>query len=247
MRTLKDKVVVITGGSRGIGAAIAAEFAKEEARVVLCGRDRDALQSVGRSLGLPDEAWHSVVCDLIKRDCMQKIVEEAYNKFGRIDIFVNNAGVGGFKPLVEISDEEFDYIFEVNLKAVYRALKELLPRYNKQGGGQVICISSMGASGGPGMAAYAASKAALNVLCESVAAEVRNQNIKICVLAPGSVETSFGGGHPHRSSDPNKMRLTAKEVAEAVLFMAKQNDNAWMSYAGLRTLRTKKWRTRSAP
>jgi len=241
MRSLKDKVVVITGGSRGIGAAIAAVFAKEKARLVICGRDREALHETGRALKLPRTSLLLISSDISRPSGINKIVEEACEHFGRIDIFINNAGVGGFKPLVDMSDEEFEYIFDVNVKAVYYSLKALLPRFDQQGGGQVICLSSMAAkAGGANMAAYAASKAALNVLCESVAAEVRDQNIKICVLAPGSVETGFGGGHPHMSTSKNKMRLTAEEVAEAVLFLAKQNDNAWMSYTELRTLRTKK-------
>lgn len=238
MRTLKDKVVVITGASRGIGAATVAEFAKEKAKLVLCGRDRETLQETAQGLELPKTSLLLVTCDLSRPAAVHKVVEEAYEKFGRIDIFVNNAGVGGFKPLVDTTDEEFDYIFDVNLKAVYHSFQELLPRFDEQGGGQIICLSSMGASGGANMATYAASKAALNVLCESVAAEVRNQNIKICVLAPGSVDTGFGNGHIRRDSNPNKMRLTAAEVAEAVVFLAKQNDNAWMSYTELRTLRT---------
>jgi len=238
MRSLKDKVVVITGGSRGIGAAIAAEFAKEKCKLVLCGRDRETLHETGRALKMAKASLQMVTSDISRPAGVHKIIDEAYEKFGRIDIFVNNAGVGGFKPLVDTSDEEFAYTIDVNLMAPYHAIKALLPRFDEQGGGQIICLSSMGAKGGPNMAAYAASKAALNVMCESVAAEVRNQNIKICVLAPGSVDTGFSGAHSPLSSTKDKMRLTAAEVAEAVVFLAKQNDNAWMSYAEMRTLRT---------
>jgi short-subunit dehydrogenase len=114
----------------------------------------------------------------------------------------------------------------------------------KQGAGQIINISSgVARIGAPGMAVYAASKAALNILSESVAGEVRNDNIKISVLAPASTDTNFGSnmaGTPSTTTSRAAQKLTVDEVAEAVLFLAKQNSNAWTSLADIRPLKVKK-------
>lgn len=240
MRTIADKVVVITGASRGIGAAIAELFAKEHALLVLCGRNRTALTEVVKKCRLGKQEHLVVTADLTKAAGMKKIIDAAYKKFGRIDIFINNAGVGMMAPVTEMTEQQYEQVFDTNVKAIFHCFRELLPRMHKQGHGQIINISSMVAkSGAANMAVYAASKAALNILSESVAGEVRNDNIKIGVLAPASTDTGFGSGMtgvPRGTVSRAKKKLTAFEVAEAALFMAQQNENAWMSMADLRPL-----------
>jgi len=243
MRSIKDKVMVITGASRGIGAGIARLFAEEQAKLVLCGRDQQRLKEVAESLPIPKANRLTVAVDITKKTGMKKIVEAAYKKYGVVDIFINNAGVGARKLLVDLTEREFDAVMAVNLKAVFYSFKEIIPRFQKQGFGQIINISSMaGKQGVAGMAAYCASKAALNVFSEAVANEVRNDNIKISVLAPGSTDTGFmAGGSKKKGVHPReKNRMTTAEVAEAVLFMARQNENAWMSLAEIRPLIIKK-------
>lgn len=242
MRSLSGMTVVVTGASRGIGAGIAHLFAREKCRLVLCGRDQKRLDDIAASLDLPESDMAAVSCDIRRMSGMKKIVDTAWQKFGGIDIFVNNAGIGGSGPITEISPEEFDDVFDTNLKSVYYCFRELLPRLKEQGHGQIINISSMaGKQGVPGLGVYSASKAAMNVLSEAVAGEVRGDNIKISVLAPGSTDTGFGGrgaGSSGRMSSA-KIRLLVEDVAEAVLFMARQNENAWMSLAEIRPLITK--------
>ncbi|MCX6827493.1 MAG: SDR family oxidoreductase, partial [candidate division Zixibacteria bacterium] len=194
MRSLKDLIVVVTGASQGIGRGIVEQFAAEEAKVVLVARNKERLQKVAQSLGrdlLGRQASRRdfliVAVDIIRRQNMKKIMAAAVRKFGRIDIFVNNAGVGIHKPLVETTEAEFNTIFDTNLKAIYYSFLELIPLFRSQGGGQIINISSgAGRFGMPGLAVYSASKAALNAFSEAVAGEVRNDNIKISVLAPAS-------------------------------------------------------------
>lgn len=239
MRNLDDKTVVITGASRGIGAEIARLFATEKCKLVLCGRDQQLLDQVVDSLALPESDTLTISADIQTAAGMKQIVEQAYDKFGQIDVFVNNAGVGIMGQIVDTTEQDYDAMLDTNLKAVYFSFKELIPRMKKQGGGQIINISSMaGKQGSAGIAVYAASKAALNILSESVASEVRNDNIKICVLAPGSTSTDFGGTPASQKSD--RPRLTATEVAETVLFLAKQNENAWISHTEMRPLITRK-------
>lgn len=244
MRKLDNLVTVITGASSGIGAGIARLFAAENARLVLSARNEQGLRTVAKACGLAADRFALVVEDIRHTDGVRKLVQTALDKFGRIDIFINNAGVGIQKPVHETTEAEFDQIMETNVKAVFMSFREVLPIMLKQGEGQIINISS-GASriGAPGMAVYAASKAALNILSESAAGEVRNDNIKICVLAPASTDTNFGSNmavKPSTTTSRAAQKLTVDEVAEAVLFLAKQNSNAWTSLADIRPLKVKK-------
>ncbi|MDF1545187.1 MAG: SDR family NAD(P)-dependent oxidoreductase [bacterium] len=243
MRSIADKVVVVTGASQGIGAAIAKQFAAENSRLVLCGRNKERLDEINEEIGFGPDRSLLVVSDLTKPGGVKTIVDDAINKFGRIDIFVNNAGVGVAKPISEMTESEFDTIFATNVKAVFLSFKELLPVMQRQGSGQIINISSgAGRTGMPGLAAYSASKAALNALSEAVGGEVRNEGIKVSVLSPGSTDTNFrfnmsGDSKP---SSAAKQKLTVDEVAEAVVFLARQNRNAWTAMADLRPLLVKK-------
>lgn len=242
MRSIKDKVIVITGASKGIGEAIARTFANKQTKLLLCGRNKTRLEKVARSLGLERSRVATVIADITRPAGMRKIVRTAVGKFGVIDIFVNNAGVGTRKNLVETTEKEFDLMMDTNLRSVFYSFKELVPIMLKQGFGQIINISSLaGKAGVPGLSVYCASKAALNTLSEAVAGEVRNRNIKICVLAPGSTATDFQSGmsgKPRRSSG-TAHKLTVNEVAGAVLFLATQNENAFTSMTELRPLITK--------
>ncbi len=244
MRSIQDKVVVITGASKGIGAAAARLFAAEQARLVLCGRNKPRLEKVARSLDVPSSRVVTVVADVSKLAGMRKIIGTAYRKYGVVDIFINNAGVGLRDSVINTTEKEYDLMMNTNLKAVFYSFKELLPRMVKQDFGQIINISSLaGRTGVPGLSVYSASKAALNALSEAVAGEVRNDNIKICVLSPGSTETDFGSGlrkKRTRSSSGSTVKLTVEEVAEAVLFLTKQNRNAFTSMTDIRPLITKK-------
>lgn len=243
MISLKDKVIVVTGASRGIGAAIVRHFASEGGKIVLVARNTARLKKAAAGLKINDENILSVTADITKRREMNKIVSAAKRKFDRIDIFVNNAGVGMKSPITDMTEKQFDMIFDTNVKAIFYSFLELIPLFRKQGGGHIINISSgAGRIGVPGIAAYSASKAALNALSEAVAGEVRNENIKVSVLAPASTDTKFMSNMVRRSKSPSKaaQKLTVDEVAEAVIFLAKQNQNAWTSMADIRPLLIKK-------
>ncbi|MEP0827179.1 MAG: SDR family oxidoreductase [bacterium] len=243
MRSLKNLVVAVTGASQGIGAAIARHFALEGTRLALIARNQEKLETVANDLPLPRKEILVLPTDMRNASAVRIAVQSVRENFGRIDIFINNAGVGINKPVVELSEEEFDTIFETNVKAVFHTFRELIPLFQKQGGGQIINISSGAARiGAPGLAAYAASKAALNILSESVAGEVRNDNIKISVLSPASTETRLMSNMSEASRSPSKaaLKLTVDEVAEAVIFLARQNSNAWTSMADIRPLLIKR-------
>ncbi len=243
MRSLADKVVVITGGSRGIGASAGRLFAEEGARVVLAARKKADLDRTANKITSDKKRILTVTGDVSTAAGMKKIVAQAVKKFGRIDIFVNNAGTGTAKGILDTSEKDFDLMLSTNLKSVYFSYRELLPRMIKQKGGQIINISSLaGRMGLPGMAVYSASKAALNAFTEAVALEMRNHNIKINYLSPGSTDTNFGYGKQPRTSSSDKsgkIQLTADQVAEAIVFLARQDDNAFTMAAEIRPLITK--------
>jgi NAD(P)-dependent dehydrogenase (short-subunit alcohol dehydrogenase family) len=243
MRSLDNLVVVVTGASQGIGAAIALHFASYNSRVVLTGRNKSRLSENAAQFHLPKNRYLVVPGDLTRPDSMKKIISSAVKKFGRIDIFVNNAGVGIHKPVEDTTMAEYNTILDTNLRAIFLSFRELIPLYRRQGGGQIINISSGAARiGSPGLAVYAASKAAVNILSESAAGEVRNQGIKISVLSPASTDTRMMSQMSKESRSPSKasLKLTVDEVAEAVVFLAQQNSNAWTSMADIRPLLIKR-------
>ena len=127
MRLLKDKVVVITGASRGIGEGIARVFAAEQPKLVLCGRDKKRLQKVAKSLPLPKSHVNTVIADITRASGMKKIIDTAYKRHGVIDVFINNAGVGARKNLLDTTEEDYDLTMDTNLKAVFYSFKMLLP------------------------------------------------------------------------------------------------------------------------
>ncbi len=241
MQSLEDKVVVVTGASQGVGAATARLFAAEGARVVLTARTKAKLDKVAESLGIERNRRLVVTADIGKPAGMHKIAAAAMKKFGRIDIFVNNAGVGVRKEIGQTSEQEYDLMFDTNVKAVFRSFHALLPLMKKQGEGHIINISSMASKAGrPTLAVYCASKAALNVLSEAVGTEVRNDNIKVSVLMPGSIDTNFLSRvtKDRNPSPKNKPRMTPDDVAEKIVFLAKQNHGVWASLSEMRPLRT---------
>ena len=243
MISIKGITVVITGASQGIGAQIARTFAKQNVKLVLCSRNKDKLTKLADQLEITEEDILIVEADISQSSGMTKIIEEAYLKFGVIDIFINNAGVGIAKKIDDTTADEFDIIFNTNLKSVFYCFKELLPRMKKQGYGHIINISSgAGRIGIPGLSVYSASKSALNTFSEAVAGEVRNDNIKISILAPGSTNTNFMHNMSNDKTDAvtsGTIKLTVEEVADAVLNLALQNQNAWSSITYLRPLITK--------
>jgi short-subunit dehydrogenase len=239
MIEIRNNIVVITGASRGIGAEIARAFAKENCKLVLCGRDQTLLNQVAESCALPDGDTITISADIRKAEGMKQIVDTAFKQFGRVDIFVNNAGLGYRHPTVETTEQEYDDTFDTNLKAVFFSFKEVIPRMKKQGGGQIINISSMaGKKSNPGIAVYAASKAALDIFSESVAEEVRGDNIKICVVAPGYTASDIDS--TPMAKKLARSRLSTGDVADAVVYLARQNENAWVSMVEMRPLITKK-------
>jgi 3-oxoacyl-[acyl-carrier protein] reductase len=225
---LKDKVAIVTGGSRGIGHAIAALLAEHGAAVVVSGRDPERLERAVRELEERGAAVHGLVADAVKREDADRLVESAKERFGRLDILVNNAGITRDGLLIRMKDEDWDRVMETNLKGAFlmmRAASKLMVR--QKSGGRVINIASTaGAMGNAGQANYSAAKAGLIGLTKAAARELAHWGILVNAVAPGLIETDMAAALPAEAKEallaqvPLKRIGTAREVAEMVGFLA---------------------------
>lgn len=208
-------VVIITGASSGIGAATARTFAKEGARLVLAARRKEALMEVAASLP-PETEVLIVPTDVGDEAEVQNLVERTIERFGAIDVLVNNAGYGFFAPITELTAQQFDDLIRVNLRGVFLCTKYVLPHFYEMGGGSVVTISSLaGKSGFNNGAGYCASKFGVMGLMESAFHEARSHNVRVVTITPGSVDTPFFGiagvAWPNRDRIPQP-----EEIAEVI-------------------------------
>jgi NAD(P)-dependent dehydrogenase (short-subunit alcohol dehydrogenase family) len=192
---LYGQVAVVTGGARGIGAAIARHLGALGAHVFLTARESSLLDSVCDSILEAGGAATAKPCDLVDEDAIAALAETVQEQAKRCDVLVNCAGTGVFgKPLHELAPAEWDNVLNVNLRAPYLMIRAFAPMMITAGYGHIVNISSLaGKNPLPNGAAYSASKWGLNGLTYSVAEELRPYNIRVSVVAPGSVNTCFGG------------------------------------------------------
>lgn len=241
MQGLEGKVTIVTGASRGIGCAIASSFAKNGSKVAVSARNGKELDGLVSRIKKEGGEAFAVPADMADEDQIKNLVSKALAHYGVIDVVVNNAGLGIWSPVTEMKTEDFDATFNVNLRGVFLLCREVIPHFVKKGGGHFINIASVASkSANANLAAYCASKAALVMFSESLALEVRNQNIKVTCVSPGSVASDFGEKFPNDrpANRPGLIKLTNEEVAEACLAVATQDPNAWTSELILRPLRT---------
>ena len=219
MSTLKDKIVVITGASGGIGAATAEEAAKRGAKIVLVARRDDALRAAAAKSG-PDAL--AVVADVTHRDEVRRVVTESLAKFGRIDVWMNNVGQGITRLPTELTDEDIDEAMRVNVKSALYGMQEVLPHFKSRNDGQVINISSM--LGRIPFAiirsAYNGTKHYLNALTANFRTEVQatHPGIQFTIVSPGVVRTDFGLNARHGGPDSRSFpeSQSAEEVAAVI-------------------------------
>lgn len=228
----RQKVGVVTGASRGIGAAIARALAAEGMLIVACGRDRSALQRTVDAIAGAGGRVVSAPCDVTRLGDVEAVASRVAKEFGRIDVLVNNAGVGSFDgPLHQLAPEEWDRVIDTNLRGVFYCIRAFAELMMRSGGGDIINISSLaGKNALPNGAAYAASKWGLNGLSYSVAEELRSNNIRVSVVCPGSVNTELS---PHEGKDSRKM-LQPDDVAHVVRMLVTQAPQSFASEILLR-------------
>lgn len=221
---MKDKIAVVTGGTKGIGRAIAEGLLKEGAKVFVCARDKFDLKRALEEMSALGQI-EGEVCDVRSDEQVAMMFDECARVFGGVDVLVNNAGVGITDKTVEqLAPEDFEWILQTNLFGVFYACRRAIPLMKRRGGGYIINISSLaGQNPHPKMAAYNASKFAVNGFTEAMMQEVRQDNIKVSLLCPGSVNTEFAGGAP---SDEKAWQIQPADIAEIVVDLLKMNPRA---------------------
>jgi 3-oxoacyl-[acyl-carrier protein] reductase len=188
------KTALITGASRGIGRAIAIEFARSGADVALVGRDGDALEETAAACESvrPGVVALRFIADVADRQSVERFVTETVERFGRLDSAVANAGQSVDALLLRLSDETIDQLLEVNLKSAFHLCRAVARPMMRQRTGAIVLMSSIvGITGNAGQAAYAATKAGLIALCKSLAKELGSRNIRVNAVAPGLIETAL--------------------------------------------------------
>ena len=225
--TLQGKVAIVTGGTRGIGRAVAVALAREGAAVTLCARDLSQAEKVAADLRSSGAQALAVKADVAQASDVEEMVEACLARFERVDILVNNAGITRDGLLLKMKDEDWEAVLNVNLRGTFYCTRAVLRPMIKQRAGRIINITSVvGVMGNPGQANYAASKAGIIGLTKAVAKEVVSRGITVNAVAPGFIETEMTG-----SLNPElKARMlaqiplgrfgTPEEVAALVLFLA---------------------------
>ena len=226
-RPLEGKTAVVTGGSRGIGAAVAALLAERGAAVVVSARDADRLDAAVKDLEAMGTPVVGVTGDVSRRDDAERVVDTARERFGRLDILVNNAGITRDGLLLRMKDDDWDRVIEVNLRGAFVMTRAAAKVMVRQKGGRIINMSSAaGAMGNAGQANYSASKAGLIGFTKATARELSHWGILVNAVAPGLIETDMTAtlSAPAREALLAQIPLgragTTREVAEVVGFLA---------------------------
>lgn len=230
--SLKGKTAVITGGTKGIGFSIAEALLRRGARVFICGRSKNGLAKALEWLA-PHGHVEGEICDVRSEEQVRSMLAECERLFGGVDILVNNAGIGIMgKTVEEMSGDDFRQTLETNLFGIFYACHHAIPLMKRRGGGYIINISSLaGQNAHPRMAAYNASKFGLNGFSEALMQEVRQDNIKVSYICPGSVNTYFGGDVP---GDDKAWQLQPEDIAQVVIDLLEMKTRALPSKIEIR-------------
>jgi 3-oxoacyl-[acyl-carrier protein] reductase len=220
---LSGKVAIVTGGSRGIGFGIARALLQEGATVVITGTNQDALRSAVKELepeARQDASVEGARADVRRYEEVERLVSGVTERHEGLDILINNAGVGVFGSVADMSVDEWHAVIDTNLTGVFYCCRAAIPRLRARGGGWIINISSLASKNAfVNGAAYCASKSALNQFSEALMQEVRYDGIRVSYILPGSVNTSFGGRE--RGAAKGDWALTVEDVAEVVADLIK--------------------------
>ena len=235
---LENKVAIITGASAGIGQAAARSLAREGARLILTARRRERLDELVKEVRQLGGEAIIVLGDARDEQTALNVASEAQKAFGRVDILVNNVGVGNYKNLVDTSLHDYVEMMDVNMKSSFLFTRHIVPVMIKQRQGLVLFISSMaGVYGFPGEAVYCATKFAQVGFAQGLDKELRPHGIKVGTINPGGVKTEFavGKGRTEESVEKSDM-LEAEDVAAAILFACTQPSHSRIIQVQMRTM-----------
>jgi NAD(P)-dependent dehydrogenase (short-subunit alcohol dehydrogenase family) len=238
MQALDGKIAIVTGGSRGIGLGIARALVEQGVQVTITGMDESRLSDARRRIQEAGPgAIEALRADVRSFDEVERMMRATVSRFGGLDFLVNNAGVGHFAEVADMSPAEWARVIDTNLTGVFYACHAAIPHFRKRGGGFIVNISSLaGKSPFAGGAAYCASKAALNAFSEALMQEVRYDDIRVSYVMPGSVATGFAGDETHGAD----WKISVGEVADVVLNLLRHDSRSLPSRVELRPSKPRK-------
>lgn len=231
---LDDRVAVVTGGSTGIGRATARELARQGARVAICARTAPDLEQAAEEIRAEGGEILALTADVSRRDDVERLAGEVRDELGPVDVLVNNAGIGVFGALEDLSAEDFDRCFGVNVRGVFLCCKAFAPGMAERGDGVVVNVASLaGKNFFPGGSVYAGSKHAVMGLSKSLMVELRDRGVRVLTVCPGSVDTPFFDKAAGR--DPDRDRIVDPEdVAALILDSVRLSDRGTVSEVEIR-------------
>lgn len=236
---MTNKICLVTGATRGIGRAIAKMLLDEGAEVAICGREQSAVDRAVKELH--EETGGKVAgkaADVRNHEDIAGLFHFIDTRFGGLDVLVNNAGVGVFRSVSDLSVEEWQQTLETNLSGVFYCCREAFPRFQKRGGGYIVNISSLaGKNAFVGGAAYNASKFGLNGFTEAMMLDKRNDNVRVSYIMPGSVGTEFSGNSTESGSD---WKIHVEDIAEIVRTLLRMPERTLISRVEVRPSRPKR-------
>jgi len=234
-----DRVALVTGGNRGIGRAVVESLLARGDRVFFCGRSPETVEATKRELYVrfPGKV-DARPCDVRDAEAVERLIAWVVDEAGRLDVLVNNAGLGHFAPVDEMPVEEFREVIETNLLGAYYGIRAAAPVMKEQGSGWIFNIASLAAKNAfAGGSAYNASKFGLVGMSEAAMLDLRHHGIRMAAICPGSVETEFGAG---RMQDGQSWRLQPEDVAKVVTDLLDFPDRALPSLIEIRPSRPPK-------
>jgi len=227
----EKRSILVTGGTRGIGNAVARRFARDGWNVVISGRTLEGVRNAIAGFGKEGLSVEGKSGDSRKEDDVRELVEFAAERFGRLDVLVNNAGIGIFDGVLKMDPKDFRAVIETNLLGPFYAIRYAAPIMKKNGGGFVVNVGSLASVNAfAGGAAYNASKFGLLGLSDSAMLDLRHDGVRVAIVMPGSVATEFGG----QPGAADSWKLSPEHVAQAVFDLVRYPDRAIPSRIELR-------------
>lgn len=235
---LKGKVAVVTGAGRGIGAATALTLAHAGARVVVTARTADDLEPLVDRIERFGGEGLAVPGDLTREEDVERLKAAVLDRFGSVDILVNNAGVGKYGPLSSLTEADYDWMMDTNMRSSFLCTSAFLPGMLERRQGWIVFVASVaGLKGLPHESVYCATKFAQIGFAQALDYETREQGVKVSVVAPGGVHTTFAFGTGRTEDDPRlDGMMEAQDVAEAVLFAVTQPEKVRVFLIGMRPM-----------
>ncbi|TXD82819.1 SDR family oxidoreductase [Subsaximicrobium wynnwilliamsii] len=223
MESLKNKVALITGGTKGIGYGVAEALLNQGLKVVITSRDEDSAKKAAKELGAKTNAAAHILgvkADVRKLESQQEAVKQTIDKFGKLDIVIANAGVGKFASIEDMTSQEWNDVIDTNLTGVFNSIKASVDELKKNKGYYITISSLAGANFFAGGAAYNASKFGVTGFTQAVMLDLRQHGVKVSTIMPGSVSTHFNGNEPSEKGD---WKIQIEDLGELVVDLLKMN------------------------